>query len=165
MRDIKFRGKNSDTGEWVYGHYTKFMRDGEIFDTIVVEVERGLDVYRIGDTFTIGQYTGLQDKNGVEIYEGDIVQFTYWWFYGNECESTLTGTIVYSDPSMSFQLKGVKNKEWERHTGCEGDTEYLTPFSELNFCDADFTVIGNIHENPELLQREAERLAKKGGEE
>jgi len=98
------------------------------------------------------QFTGLKDSNGVEIYEGDIVQFTYWWFDGSEQESTLTGEIVYSDELMSFQLKGVKNEAWERHTGCEGDTEYLTPFSELNFDEADFSVIGNIHENPQLLQ-------------
>ena len=101
------------------------------------------------------QYTGIKDVNGVEIYDGDIVQFTYWWFDGNEAESTLTGLIVYSAHSMSFQLKGVKNKEWERHTGYENDTEYLTPFSELNFDEAAFKVIGNIHENPELLNNKS----------
>ena len=98
------------------------------------------------------QFTGLTDSGGVEIYEGDIVEFTYWWFDGNEAESKLTGTIVYSNELMSFQLKGIKNKEWERHTGYENDQEYLTAFSELNFTEADFEVIGNIHENSELLK-------------
>ncbi len=98
------------------------------------------------------QFTGLLDKNGVEIYEGDIINFTYWWFDGNEAESHLTGTIVYSDQLMSFQLKGVRNKEWERHTGYVDDTEYLTPFSELNFDEADFEIIGNIYQNSELLE-------------
>jgi uncharacterized phage protein (TIGR01671 family) len=106
----------------------------------------------VGEGAPIMQYTGLKDVAGVEIYEGDIVEFTYWWFDGTESESNLTGTIVYSDHSMSFQLKGVKNKEWERHTGYENDTEYLTPFSELNFVDADFHVLGNIHQHKELLE-------------
>ena len=98
------------------------------------------------------QFTGLKDENGKDIYEGDIVQFTYWWFDGNVAESALTGTIVYSDAVMSFQLEGVKNKEWEKFTGYESDSKYLTPFSELCFEEADFKVIGNIWETPELIK-------------
>ena len=101
------------------------------------------------------QFTGLTDKNGTEIYEGDVVQFTAWWFDGNHAESNLTGEIVYDNYSMSFQLKGVKNTEWERYTGHENDSDYLTPFSELRFEEEDFEVIGNIYANPELI-REAE---------
>ena len=96
--------------------------------------------------------TGFSAENADDIYEGDIVKFTYWWFDGNECESELTGTIVYSDNLMSFQLKGVRNKEWEKFTGHENDTEYLTAFSELCFDEADFEVIGNVYENQELLE-------------
>ena len=107
--------------------------------------------YTNGNDVEISQFTGLKDKNGTPIYEGDIIQFTYWWFDGGEAESDLKGTIVYSDHNMSFQLKGVKNKDWERHTGYKNDCDYLTPFSELNFDEADFLVIGNIYQNPELL--------------
>jgi len=95
------------------------------------------------------KYTGRNDVEGNEVFESDIVQFTYWWFDGNIAESTLTGTIIYSDACMSFQLKGVKNKEWQKHTGHEND--YLTPFSELDFEDADFLVIGNIYQDSHLL--------------
>jgi len=94
------------------------------------------------------QFTGLKDKNGKEIYEGDIVLFTYWWFDGDVRDTHLTGVIVYSDKNMSFQLKGVKNEEWKKFTGYTEDDDYLTAFSELNFEEADFEVIGNIYEHP-----------------
>ena len=120
--------------------------------TLLRECDRLTFVVAPLEQWIIMQSTGLKDENGVEIFEGDIVRFTYWWFDGNECESTLTGTMVYADDFMSFQLKGVKNKEWERFTGYEKDKDYLTPFSELNFDEADFEVIGNIYETPNLLK-------------
>ena len=100
---------------------------------------------------TISQYTGENDSNDAEMYGGDIVKFTVWWFDGNEAETTLTGVLVYDDKSLSWALKGVKNGEWGKHTGCSGQ-DHLTPFSELCFDEADFTVIGNIHDNPELME-------------
>ena len=106
-----------------------------------------------GQPVELIQYAGLKDNHDNPIYEGDIVNFTYWWFDGNIAESNLIGTIVYCDALMSFQLKGIKNKEWEQFTGYENDSEYLTPFSELDFEEADFEVIGNIYENPELIEK------------
>jgi uncharacterized phage protein (TIGR01671 family) len=145
MREIIFRAWSEKRGGYDYnvnvnaGHpvrpgYQWYSNENDIYDS---ELE---------------QYTGLTDTNGKKIFEGDIVRFIWWWFDGAERESELTGTIVYSSDNMSFQLKGVKNKEWRDFVGAdEHDMDYLTPFSELNFCDADFEVIGNIHDNPELL--------------
>ena len=140
MREIKFRVWD-DEQKLICASDSIFWHNGDQYITWF----SGTCEASIKDV-SVYQYTGLKDKNGVEIYEGDKVEFTYWWFDGNVAESTLTGMIVYSDALMSFQLKGVKNKEWEQHTGYENDQEYLTPFSEFNFEDADFEVIGNIHE-------------------
>lgn len=146
MREILFRGKRVDNGEWVEGDllhgHPHHAKNGNL--TIV----QGGCVYIEVISETVGQFTGLTDKEGNRIFEGDIIEFTYWWFDGAEQDTCLRGVIVYSSENMSYQLKGVKNKEWEKHTGYENDTEYLTPFSELNFAEADFKVIGNIHDNP-----------------
>lgn len=140
MREIKFRAWNGE--QFYYGKMGAFGLQWNRDDCILPP----------GSVYVFEQFTGLRDANGVHIHEGDIVQFAVWWFDGAEQQSILTGLIVYSNDNMSFQLRGARNKDWEFFTGHVGDAEYLTPFSELNFEDADFTVIGNIHEHPHLLE-------------
>lgn len=130
-------------------------------DVYMLDWEHGIVQIRTseGATHTLGlstvrllQCTGQTDSEGTDLYEGDVIQFSYWWFDGAERESLLTGVIVYSKDHMSYQMKGVKNKEWQEHTG-ENDDDHLTPFSELNFQESDFRSLGNIHQNPELLEQ------------
>lgn len=99
------------------------------------------------------QFTGLKDSDENEIYEGDIVEFTYWWFDGRgESETTLKGEVVYLPECLSFGLKGVKNKLWCKHVGCDPEVGDTCAFAFWRFEESDFHVIGNIHQNPELLK-------------
>lgn len=123
QRQFKFRGWDGER------FYPSSMYDGlDVFFSWMKQKKAAIQ-----------QFTGLQDCDGRDIYEGDFVEFTVWWFDGNQRETQLTGEIVWSDCHMSFQLKGVVNDEWRRHTGYDDDS--YTPFSMLNFEDADFRVI------------------------
>ena len=129
MRTIKFRGKRVDTKEWVYGYY--WVNKSATRETPHIVDEYG-DIFQI-DTETVGQYTGLYDKNGTEIYEGDIIQI-------NQKMSSMclnTGTSTSWENNFKEEVK-------------------FTP-SGLQLIDyyvrcCHFIIIGNIHDNKELLK-------------
>ncbi len=167
-----YRGKRNDNGTWIQGGHL----DGSaMFNADVAficprmsmsEVAKGIDgEYRYGqcaflcgpfhpvDPKTIGQCTGLRDSNNELIYEGDIVNFTYWWFDGmGEADSQLIGEVIYIPELMSYALRGVKNKDWIRHIGGDEGTSDTVPFATWRFDGDDFKIIGNVHDNPELLE-------------
>lgn len=139
MREILFRGKIKD-GEWVY--WNEF---GEInFDLTNTEI--ALYIKDLNDELvfeTIGQFTGLTDKNGKKIFEGDIVVIRYK--IGEIC----------SIGDVRFDY-GVFGAEWTTHkenktmVGARGQRHNLRRFDD-NIID-NIEVIGNIHDNPELLK-------------
>lgn len=131
MRTIKFRGQDSDSGEWFYGNL--FIKDSR-GRTHISTPECGC--FRINPE-TIGQFIGLIDKNGKEIYEGDIItlkgnypRVVLW----DKMSWALMPAECYHDKVfwvMNLQHPG--NDWWEE------------------FAD-EFQIIGNIHDNPEQLK-------------
>lgn len=137
MRTIKFRGKTFDNGEWVYG--SLIQRIGHL-PTIVEEfASNGKLVYRqVAVTKdSVGQFTGLHDKNGREIYEGDVVKMSTKE-YGDELyrigfENSHIGAFCLCTEDENSRFVSIFGRDY----GYE-------PF----YCE----VIGNIHENKNLME-------------
>lgn len=162
MREIKFRGKRLDNGEQVEGHYfttpltAEFNvkpENGTFFDIMrdehrhCISNEDGV-VFEV-DPATVGQYTGLKDKNGKDIYEGDVLngtsylygynlengeQFDYCGFveWGSQCNVGLCWFLTDLANSGSWELRQTIHR------------------NAIDFSTGE--IIGNIFDNPELLK-------------
>ena len=128
MREIKFRGKRLDDGEWVDG-FVLFSQDKS--EAVIAKVTATESVCENVDPATVGQFTGLHDKNGKEIYEGDIVAII----------GVIKGSVRYNARYWRYEIA---------HTDEPLENERI-PSGRPEEC---WIVIGNIHDNPELLKTE-----------
>lgn len=129
MREIKFRGRKPN-GEWIYGDLVR-SEDNILGDvTTCIFPQKAYDSYDryIVDANTIGQFTGLHDKNGKEIYDGDIIKIY----------DSVAGCVRYNAKYWRYEVAAPKEPI---------DNERI-PSGTPSEC---WEIIGNIHDNPELL--------------
>lgn len=139
-RQIKFRGKRADNGEWVYGDMLQIgggciIYFGSKTETATPDIPNGSPVAvelfndEIAVVFpdTVGQFTGLTDRNGKEIYEGDILVCPEDIDFLPEIVIFNDGCFMVKDDYTTIAINAV-------------DTEYRT-------------IAGNIHDNPELIEK------------
>ena len=149
MREILFRGKRLDDGEWVEGYYLSDCARHAI--AVSHSLVQGWELHEVGPA-TVGQFTGLTDKNGKKIFEGDKVQLTIL-DEDSCCGRTYTESfaIIWSGRKKSFELHDGKEYCLGDYRGSHRpDITYITD-SAMSCLIQDVEIIGNIHDNPELL--------------
>ena len=151
MREIKFEAYLKKHKETVPVDFIDFIEK-----EITVIDEYGNDYYFDFDEIVLRQYTGLKDKNGKEIYEGDIIELHQFLFDGEEFENGLIGKVVYNEKECSFALNDIKHTGVREYMGYIGDEEIdaVPLFAFYGLHEESFTVIGNIYEDKHLLESE-----------
>ncbi len=130
MREIMFRGKRKDNGEWETGSLVMICQGLSDEQVFITDQLTGVRIPVSPDT--VGQYTGLRDKNGKKIFEGDI------------CRNSRTGEVV------SVHWHGtMAGFVWSKR---KSDGTYLYDWGELFRAYDKYEIIGNIQDNPELLR-------------
>ena len=123
MREILFRGKEIDNGKWVEGYLVKQYGATEIYLPNGTD-NKGFDRYHVNPE-TVGQYIGATDKNGKKIFEGDIIRE-----YGGEFAQgyyEIDRRLIVEIPNTLVNIV----------LGCD--------------CGCNYEIIGNIHDNPEMI--------------
>ena len=130
MREILFRGKRTDNGEWIEGFYS---HSGDK-TYIIFDNGFAISYFKMKEVLpeTVGQFTGLTDKNGKKIFEGDIVEFT------DKYRRKGRSDIVFEDFKWKYR--------W-RYYG-----ENPIVWIGIDVSSTKFEVIGNIYDNPDLLE-------------
>ena len=166
MREIKFRGKRIDNGKWVEGGFAiippplKCFQDGieERGKTCIVAEHEGyvadwnmprqMGMYDV-DPATIGQYTGLRDKNGTQIFEGDVIELI------NADYETIRIVCEFGAAIRQIYENTVEITGFYFTRSNDGRKTFPTTHNYLGKHDKElYTVIGNIHDIPELIKED-----------
>ena len=140
-REILFRGKDCATRRWLYGDLRQWS-----------EKRKGICDYESKRTSeviseTVGQYTGLTDKNGKKIFEGDLLNGFQYPFYCSESdEHNYFAEVIWFTGNCAFGLYTHKHSTAKVKGISAGDADFIEDFNS-----DDWEVIGNIYDNPELL--------------
>lgn len=124
MREILFRGKRKDNGMWIEGDYQHFCIGNDIY----VYIGRWGEESRSVKPETVGQFTGLTDKNGKNIFEGDILKW----------DDIEWGSEHLEVVEWNYSLFSIRKDDWNE------------------WCE----VVGNIHDNPELIKNEHSEILR-----
>lgn len=137
MRPIKFRGKHKASGEWVYGLPTS-VSTITFAETEITHINQFFDDRKLGRQYvemipeTLGEFTGLNDKNGKELFEGDICRFG----------SGMIRSIDFKNGGFGY----LPDLDWrDDFVGFAGHNHFTEVLEKIE-------VIGNIYENPELIK-------------
>ena len=128
MREILFRGLTVGTKEWVYGGYAKIGNT----PFIISADEHGTILWYEVEPESVGEYAGLPDDNGERVFEGDVLKFSY-----TGKNRGVSGKAVVSFKSGKFGVEWGRNKDFVSLDG---------------FANTTMEAIGNIHDNPELME-------------
>ena len=148
MREILFREKNVDNGAWVYGSFIPDML--EVF--CITDIDGFIKPFSLNkeeltevrvERSTVGQFTGLTDKNGTKIFEGDIIKII-------DGEKIFIASVKFGDYNQP-------DKILKTHIGFYFDIANLASYRKdmgywFGKTFSEIEVIGNIHDNPELLK-------------
>lgn len=140
MREIIFRGKRVDNGEWIEGSLWIYCG---VYKILTPGNVVGWDVY----PESVSQYIGKVDKNGKKIFGGDLLDgFQYPFYHEARSEHNYFAEVVWFDDNCAFGLYTHKHPTSSVSGISDGNADYIEGFDP-----EDWVVIGNIHDNPELL--------------
>ena len=139
MRTIKFKAKRLDNGEWLEGYY-RGNYEGKAF---ISRIKRPPLLFEV-DPSTVCQFTGFLDKNGKEIYDGDVLRSDEYPYscIGDKERDNYFGLIEWNENEAAFYIVTIKNPKSSVKGISDGISDYISQ-SALQ----DFEVIGNIHDD------------------